>query len=197
MAIHINIEKLISGKIVEGERIEYKKGWNPAADFRLTAESPGIDKGQTVPNFSEDYKGKAPDIGAVEFGTDGLFPVRPIDIKSDKYQLNLVNNSSEEITFKIGNIPAGTKYQIIKNDVFDWIKIDGQMEGTLVPNSDLKFSVTGIPGKVKFKRTTRAELTNNDINVDPDLDSRIGNGAFILKLENGYSVPITVYLRTN
>ena len=34
MAIHINIEKLISGKIVENERIEYKKGWNPAAIYR-------------------------------------------------------------------------------------------------------------------------------------------------------------------
>jgi ATP-dependent DNA helicase RecG len=34
MAIHINVEKLISGKIVEGERIEYKKGWNPAAIYR-------------------------------------------------------------------------------------------------------------------------------------------------------------------
>jgi ATP-dependent DNA helicase RecG len=34
MAIHINIEKLISGKIVESERIEYKKGWNPAAIYR-------------------------------------------------------------------------------------------------------------------------------------------------------------------
>jgi hypothetical protein len=33
MAIYINIEKLISGKIVEGERIEYKKGWNPAANL--------------------------------------------------------------------------------------------------------------------------------------------------------------------
>ena len=34
MAIHINVEKLISGKIVESERIEYKKGWNPAAIYR-------------------------------------------------------------------------------------------------------------------------------------------------------------------
>jgi ATP-dependent DNA helicase RecG len=34
MAIHINIEKLISGRIVESERIEYKKGWNPAAIYR-------------------------------------------------------------------------------------------------------------------------------------------------------------------
>jgi len=34
MSIHVNIEKLISGKIVESERIEYKKGWNPAAIYR-------------------------------------------------------------------------------------------------------------------------------------------------------------------
>lgn len=34
MAISINIEKLISGRTVEGERIEYKKGWNPAAIYR-------------------------------------------------------------------------------------------------------------------------------------------------------------------
>ncbi len=34
MAIHINLEKLISGKIVESERVEYKKGWNPAVIYR-------------------------------------------------------------------------------------------------------------------------------------------------------------------
>ena len=34
MAVHINVEKLISGKIVENERIEYKKGWNPVAIYR-------------------------------------------------------------------------------------------------------------------------------------------------------------------
>jgi ATP-dependent DNA helicase RecG len=34
MAIPVNIEKLISGRTVESERIEYKKGWNPAAIYR-------------------------------------------------------------------------------------------------------------------------------------------------------------------
>ncbi len=34
MAIPVNIEKLISGRIVESERIEYKRGWNPAAIYR-------------------------------------------------------------------------------------------------------------------------------------------------------------------
>lgn len=34
MAIPVNVEKLISGRIVESERVEYKKGWNPAAIYR-------------------------------------------------------------------------------------------------------------------------------------------------------------------
>jgi ATP-dependent DNA helicase RecG len=31
MSILINIEDLLSGKIVEGTRIEFKQGWNPTA----------------------------------------------------------------------------------------------------------------------------------------------------------------------
>ncbi|MDR1592177.1 MAG: putative DNA binding domain-containing protein [Prevotellaceae bacterium] len=34
MAIQVNVEKLLLGKSVENERIEYKKGWNPAAIYR-------------------------------------------------------------------------------------------------------------------------------------------------------------------
>lgn len=34
MAIPINIEKLLSGRVVESERVEYKKGWNPTAIYR-------------------------------------------------------------------------------------------------------------------------------------------------------------------
>ena len=29
MALPINIDKLLNGKVVEWERIEFKKGWNP------------------------------------------------------------------------------------------------------------------------------------------------------------------------
>jgi outer membrane lipoprotein-sorting protein len=34
MSIPINIEDLLSGKIVEGTRIEFKQGWNPPAIMR-------------------------------------------------------------------------------------------------------------------------------------------------------------------
>ena len=34
MAIPINVEKLLSGRVVESERIEYKRGWNPETIYR-------------------------------------------------------------------------------------------------------------------------------------------------------------------
>ena len=34
MTIPINIEKLLSGRVVESERIEYKRSWNPEAIYR-------------------------------------------------------------------------------------------------------------------------------------------------------------------
>ena len=34
MRLPINIEKLLGGRAVEGDRIEYKTGWNPDAIYR-------------------------------------------------------------------------------------------------------------------------------------------------------------------
>ena len=34
MRLPINIEELLGGRAVEGERIEYKTGWNPDAIYR-------------------------------------------------------------------------------------------------------------------------------------------------------------------
>ena len=34
MALHINIEDLLSARTVESDRIEYKEGWNPDAIYR-------------------------------------------------------------------------------------------------------------------------------------------------------------------
>lgn len=34
MALHINIDDLLSARTVESDRIEYKEGWNPDAIYR-------------------------------------------------------------------------------------------------------------------------------------------------------------------
>jgi hypothetical protein len=49
----------------------------PAAlDFRLKEGSGAIDRGEAIPNFSDGFRGSAPDLGAIEFG-DPMPPVGP------------------------------------------------------------------------------------------------------------------------
>jgi hypothetical protein len=40
MALPINIEDLITGRTVEWERIEFKKGWNPVGVFTVSVPLP-------------------------------------------------------------------------------------------------------------------------------------------------------------
>ena len=58
-----------------------------ARDARLAAGSPGIDGGIPIPNFNDGSAGKAPDCGAIEFGSAnlkvGVSLWRPSDAKSD------------------------------------------------------------------------------------------------------------------
>ena len=39
MKLPINIEKLLGGRAVEGDRIEYKTGWNPDAIYRSVQDA--------------------------------------------------------------------------------------------------------------------------------------------------------------
>jgi hypothetical protein len=41
----------------------------PDGDFALDPESPGFDAGVAIPNFNDDARGRAPDIGAFEAGS--------------------------------------------------------------------------------------------------------------------------------
>ena len=34
MELHINLENLIGGRVIENNRIEFKKGWNPGSIYR-------------------------------------------------------------------------------------------------------------------------------------------------------------------
>jgi hypothetical protein len=41
----------------------------PEGDFSLDPSSPGFDAGVRIPNFNDDFRGKAPDMGAFEAGS--------------------------------------------------------------------------------------------------------------------------------
>ncbi|MGD9707258.1 MAG: RNA-binding domain-containing protein, partial [Candidatus Delongbacteria bacterium] len=66
MNIPINIETLLAGKVVESERIEYKKGWNPASIMR------------TVAAFANDFENLGSGYIVVGVEENNGLPKRPV-----------------------------------------------------------------------------------------------------------------------
>ena len=66
MNIPINIETLLAGKVVESERIEYKKGWNPTAIMR------------TVAAFANDFENLGSGYIVVGIEEENGMPKRPV-----------------------------------------------------------------------------------------------------------------------
>ena len=68
---------LISGKVTSAGKKEphgvagapVYAASRPAGDFSLDPGSPGFDAGVRIPNFNDDFRGKAPDMGAFEAGS--------------------------------------------------------------------------------------------------------------------------------
>lgn len=146
--------------------------------YSLAANSVGVDDGTFLDNFTDEYSGSAPDIGAFE--TDGnneqSVLKRPIDITSDKYSVFVSKGlHSETVTFKIGNIEKPLQYEIKVNELEKWYSAqneNGTLSGTVEPNSELKITVTSDTDKNTFETLT---------------------GCVLLRLENGYSIPVTIY----
>lgn len=66
MSLPINIEDLLSGAIVEGERIEFKEGWNPGSIMR------------TVCAFANDFENLGSRYIVVGVKEEKGKPLRPV-----------------------------------------------------------------------------------------------------------------------
>ena len=142
-------------------------------DYTLKAESPGVNAGVPLANFSDGFTGSAPDMGAFEIGGMKTLPYRPIDIYADKTHIELSSGEVQKIKLTVGNIEEGMGYSILKNKDYTWLEVvEGDTKGTLTPNSTIEFSI-------------RADLSKSIYTE--------GNGLVLIRLDNGYSVPVTVY----
>lgn len=143
-------------------------------NFNLPDNHPGINAGQWLDGFSEHYvtDGK-PDIGAFEKDNSlKMLPNRPIDMWADKYRVDIATGKEAEITFYIGDVPEGKKYKLDKNKDYTWFEILSPITGELKPNSTIT---------VKIK----VDLTGYEFHE--------GNGMLMLRTEDGFSVPVTVF----
>lgn len=169
---------LISGKTVlkSGDGVhnilaipEYEND----GSYRLKDASQGVDSGEELNNFTETYSGSAPDMGAFERNSGVSFiPYRPLNISADKYLITLREGEEKEITFTSDETERTHTYKILKNNNCKWLNITND-SGVL--NSGMSVTVK--------------------LSADAQKCGTIsGNGVILFKLDNGYSVPISVKL---
>ncbi|HBC88513.1 MAG TPA: hypothetical protein DCZ94_16320 [Lentisphaeria bacterium] len=149
------------------------------ADFNLKPGSPGIGKGSPVANFAEPDKDGKMDIGTFEQGKPGMFPIRPIPVSYDKGQVNLTadlkDKTADFATVKVNVNPGSgwkSNFKIRKNDCFDWIKVEPET-GILSADSPKEFKVS--------------------IDMDKIKSAGLHKGLFLVKFDDGFSIPVTVY----
>ncbi|WP_168188260.1 RICIN domain-containing protein [Hahella sp. CCB-MM4] len=149
-------------------------------DFRIYHSSPAIDKGVTRGNLTGQYNGQAPDMGAMEYGSNVPPYLEKVAVIADKYRVLLAADETNKatITFTAQNNFGSSKVvRVMKPQSTDWFHFVGDTEKTLSAN-----------GKVSFT-----------IELDPTVVPSVNQvaGAFILRVvESGLSVPVSVYARS-
>jgi len=151
-----------------------------AADFRLAAGSPGIDQAAELDGFGGTRQGKAPDMGAFEYGLDELMPYRPIPLWPDRFQINFEGvkgqcSKMETLSVKVTtHEPYRKRFTVKQNAAFSWLRVE--------------------PSSGEFRQGAAREF-NVSINNDKIEKAKLHKAVFLIKLEDGYSLPISVYAR--
>ena len=174
MSLRINIEDLLSGAVVEGTRLECKRGWNPAAIMR------------TVCAFANDFENEGS--GYIVVGCDevGGKPVRPV-FGFDPSHLEAV----EKEMVGYCNLLKPTYFPILSLEAIDgkhvlviWVPAGSNrpykvpddvktahktynyriryLSNTIVPNADQEIELMQLTAKIPFddRVNTHAELSS-------------------------------------
>lgn len=138
--------------------------------FTLKYKDTGIDKGLIIPNFSDKYHGTGPDMGAFEMCASSLIPIRPLDIIADKYYIKLTpGGGAQKIILYAGENAPSMPFTIRKSEDMQWLTVTANATA-LSPNAEI-------------------ELT---LSASSETTSYLKIGTFIVRLQNGLSVPISV-----
>lgn len=150
--------------------------------FTLTEKSPSLKSAEPVDNFVEKHDGESPDKGAFQSGDDQVLPCRPIPVYLDKYQINFKFDFSKDVTSQTitakvkGDAKFSEAFEIRKNNAFDWFSVEPS-QGILTADETMHFTIS--------------------INKDKINRPGLYKGLFLIKLENGYSRPVTVYAKAD
>lgn len=151
------------------------------AEWHLADGSPGKGSGLALANFTAD--GKVNRGAFVGDENDPLFmPARPVDMSADTYRVLMQNKETREIKIRFGNIGEGRSFSLVKNRDFDWLEFaDDETENIKIePNSEVTVRITADTSKLGFNYPSQRKFSK-------------GKGLFLVRLDNGFSIPITVF----
>jgi len=148
--------------------------------FEPLAASSGVGQGTEIDNFASAADGRV-DMGAIPAGSAEVLPERPIPVYLDRYQLEFSADevqagSEKSVTAEVAGAGFSSAWRIAQNDAFDWFTITPN-QGVLQSGQTVQFTVSLVPDRMRDRKTYR--------------------GAFLVRLANGYSRPVTVYATTD
>lgn len=151
-----------------------------AGHFAPAEGSNLLGRGVAIDNFVPAVDGRV-DLGAIPAGSNLVLPYRPIPVTLDRYELRVAEadflaGRSSTVTAAVGGEGFSSPFRIAKNEVFDWFTVTPE-SGTLTAGGRVTFTVTPVPGKAPARKHLR--------------------GAFLVRLENGFSRPVMVYAETD
>lgn len=138
--------------------------------FTLKYKDKGIDKGVVIPNFTTDFHGKGPDMGALELCSSSLIPIRPLDMIAEKYYIKLKpGGSPEKLMLYAGENVEEMPFSVRQSGDMSWLTVSSNVN-TVRPNSEIELTLSASAEPVGYNKI----------------------GMIIVRLQNGLSVPITV-----
>jgi hypothetical protein len=148
--------------------------------FEPSATSEAVGHGTVIDNFAPATGGRA-DIGAIAAGSGAVLPERPIPVYLDRYQLGfsaaeVQAGTSKSVTAAVDGPGFSSAWRIAQDDAFDWFTVSPE-QGVLQSGQTVQFTVSVVPDRMK--------------------DRKVYRGAFLVRLANGYSRPVTVYADTD
>lgn len=161
-----------SAWIKEEHGISGEPQFRNESEYDFTLIGDGVNKGEDLGNFCSE-KIDEPDMGAFENGRNTILPYRPINISADKSCVNITDKKSGIVTVSARDI-AGCGYEIVKNDNFKWLDIK-------LKNN--KNKTIGAGETVQFEISCNTDLLGEQTKIQ---------GAVMFRLDNGFSIPITV-----
>lgn len=138
--------------------------------LKNTTTNQAINTGIEIPNFADEYHGLQPDMGALEYCSSSLIPIRPLNMIADKYSVKLSpGGAAQTVTIFVGDIPEDMPFTIGKSADMTWLTATASTH-TATANAEITLTLKASSTTLSYRKI----------------------GMVIVRMNNGLSIPISV-----